>query len=313
MVMVSEDEKFNPASATREIFTQAINRALNDMTDAQIESLVRSAVGTEMSQRQMADLNLQSAIETAVSAIRSEMTQKADTSAVTTAVADEAAARQAADTTVYNDAAELVTDETAARQSADAELHDAVGAVAALGAKNLLEVTSTTRAVNGVTFTVNNDQTITVNGTNTGTSTALFVINDIPLQSGIAYTLSGCPSGGSSATYYIGSLDTTDWQEFTTDTGNGGTATLSEPKTIRFRIGIRSGVTVNNLVFKPMLRRAEITDDTFAPYAPTNRELYEMILALQSGATIQSAPASLMQAGRIDAELSDAQGVTDDA
>lgn len=38
----------------------------------------------------------------------------------------------------------------------------------------------------------------------------------------------------------------------------------------------------------------------FVPYAPTNRELYEMILALQSGVSAQSA-ASLMQAGRIDA------------
>lgn len=147
--------------------------------------------------------------------------------------------------------------------------------IANLGAKNLLEVTSATRTVNGVTFTVNNDQTITVNGTNTGTSTALFAINNIPLQSGIAYTLSGCPSGGSSATYYLGSLDTTNWQTFATDTGNGGTATLSEPKAIQFRIGVRTGVTVNNLVFKPMLRRAEITDNTFVPYAPTNRELYE--------------------------------------
>lgn len=42
----------------------------------------------------------------------------------------------------------------------------------------------------------------------------------------------------------------------------------------------------------------------FVPYAPTNRELYEMILALQSGRSVQSA-ASLMQAGRIDAELMD--------
>ena len=148
-----------------------------------------------------------------------------------------------------------------------------IGAVANAGAKNLLKVTSSTQTINGVTFTVNNDQTITVNGTNTGKSTALFVINDIPLQLGIAYTLSGCPSGGSTATYYIGSLDTTDWQEFTTDTGNGGTATLNEPKTIRFRIGIRSGVTVDNLVFKPMLRPASITDDTLVPYAKTNREL----------------------------------------
>lgn len=202
--------------------------------------------------------------------------------------------------------ADIVSDFEADQQRQESE----IGAVAALVAKNLLKVTSATRTVNGVTFTVNNDQTITVNGTNTGTSTALFVINDIPLQSGIAYTLSGCPSGGSSATYYIGSLDTTDWQEFTTDTGNGGTATLSEPKTIRFRIGIRSGVTVNNLVFKPMLRRAEITDSTYVPYAPTNRELYEMILSLQSGVSAQSA-ASLMQAGRIDAELTDVEN--DDA
>jgi hypothetical protein len=49
-----------------------------------------------------------------------------------------------------------------------------------------------------------------------------------------------------------------------------------------------------------MIRRAEITDSTYAPYAPTNRELYEMILALQSGVSAQSA-ASLMQAGRLDA------------
>ena len=142
MVMVSEDEKFNPASATREIFTQAINRALNDMTDAQIEALVQSAVGTEMSQRQMADLNLQSALETAVSAIRSELTQKASTSDVTAAVADEAAARQAA----------------------DAELHNAVGAVAALGAKNLLKITASSQTIKGVTFTVNDAYKIGASG-----------------------------------------------------------------------------------------------------------------------------------------------------
>lgn len=209
---------------------------------------------------------------------------------------DEVQAARGSEASLSARLAEIVGDFEADQQRQETE----IGVVATLGAKNLLEVTSTTRTVNGVTFTVNNDQTITVNGTNTGTSTALFVINDIPLQSGIAYTLSGCPSGGSSATYYIGSLDTTNWSEFTTDTGNGGTATLDEPKTIRFRIGIRSGVTVNNLLFRPMLRRAEITDASFVPYAPTNRELYEMILALQSGVSAQSA-ASLMQAGRIDA------------
>lgn len=226
-------------------------------------------------------------------------------------IGHEAAARQDADDVLTAAVAQINAAllDCAARE----ELNDAVGALAALGAKNLLKVTSATQTINGVTFTVNNDQTITVNGTNTSTSTALFVIEDIPLQSGIAYTLSGCPSGGSTASYYIGSLDTTNWQEFTTDTGNGNTATLNEPKTIRFRIGIRSGVTVNNLVFKPMLRLAEITDSTYVPYAPTNRELYEMILALQSGRSVQSSAASLMQSGRLDAELTDTQEVTDDA
>ena len=156
------------------------------------------------------------------------------------------------------------------------------------GVKNLLRITSQSQTISGVTFTVNDDQTITVNGTNTGTSTALFVINDISLPSGIAYTLSGCPSGGSTATYYLGSLDTANWQEFTVDTGNGNTATLDEPKTIRFRIGIRSGVTVDNLVFKPMLRHAEITDGTFKPYAPTNRELYETKVSQKEALTAKT-------------------------
>lgn len=35
------------------------------------------------------------------------------------------------------------------------------------------------------------------------------------------------------------------------------------------------------VIVYPMVRNAAITDGTYTPYAPTNRELYEMILALQ--------------------------------
>lgn len=38
----------------------------------------------------------------------------------------------------------------------------------------------------------------------------------------------------------------------------------------------------------PMIRNAVIRNSTFEPYAPTNRELYEMILALQNGRSVQS-------------------------
>jgi hypothetical protein len=51
----------------------------------------------------------------------------------------------------------------------------------------------------------------------------------------------------------------------------------------------------------PMIRRAEITDGTFQPYAPTNRELYEMILALQNGRSVQSVnPTSTLNLSRND-------------
>ena len=245
-----------------------------------------------MSQRQMADLNLQSALESSISAIRSEMTQKADTSAVTTAVADEAAARQAA----------------------DAELHDAVGVVAALGAKNLLKVTSTTQTINGVTFTVNADQTVSLSGT--ATATATFVIVDNATSNAIpdgSYILTGCPSGGGNNTYDL------RWYLYSSgksayDQGSGASVNKTGNTTSsNIAILIRSGVNTDGLVFRPMLRNSEITDAAYVPYAPTNRELYEMILALQSGVSAQSSAASLMQAGRLDAELTDAQEVTDDA
>lgn len=44
---------------------------------------------------------------------------------------------------------------------------------------------------------------------------------------------------------------------------------------------IRAYTSVANEYTEFMIRHAEITDSTFVPYAPTNRELYEMILALQ--------------------------------
>lgn len=51
---------------------------------------------------------------------------------------------------------------------------------------------------------------------------------------------------------------------------------------------VRAGAVMDNVVFKPMLRDASIEDNTYQPYAPTNRELYEMILALQSGNSTNS-------------------------
>lgn len=104
----------------------------------------------------------------------------------------------------------------------------------------------TTKTANGVTFTVNSDGSVTVNGT--ATSDADFMLLRGPIQGySESYFLSGCPSGGSDTTYYIS-------ENFTAskDTGNG-VVLNNLPSDQVWRIVIKSGTTVNNLVFRPML------------------------------------------------------------
>jgi hypothetical protein len=73
---------------------------------------------------------------------------------------------------------------------------------------------------------------------------------------------------------------------------------------------IPNNSTIANLTIRPMIRRAEIADDTFIPYAPTNRELYEMILALQSGTASVSRAAEL-PAQRDAADSTDGEVLTE--
>ena len=137
------------------------------------------------------------------------------------------------------------------------------------GGKNLLQNIATTQEKNGVTFTVNSDGTVTANGTSTGTI-------DIKVAEGIfengkSYILSGCPSGGSTNTYMIYNGNASQ----IVDVGSGNEFTFSSQLNYVF-IGIRSGVTLNNLVFKPMLTLADVPDSDYAhyqPYAKTNVEL----------------------------------------
>jgi hypothetical protein len=59
------------------------------------------------------------------------------------------------------------------------------------------------------------------------------------------------------------------------DTGQGFIFSVTN-STVRYEIKLdvtTSGVSVDNLVFKPMIRRVEDTDPTWQPYAKTNKEL----------------------------------------
>ena len=109
----------------------------------------------------------------------------------------------------------------------------------------------------GITYTVNSDGTITANGTATGRSEFVLSANKSDWASG-NYVLSGCPSGGSTDTYSLQTINGFS------DTGSGlkvnNTAELK-----RISIIIKKGTTVSNLVFKPQLELGT-TSTAYTPY-----------------------------------------------
>lgn len=134
------------------------------------------------------------------------------------------------------------------------------------GGKNLLENTATTRTINGVTFTVNADGTVNVNGN--ATADAWLEIKrfsaDAPNFGGCV--MSGCPAGGSLNTYFL--RWTNNSTTSATDDGNS-TCVIPDAHTgaAIIAICVKSGVTVSNLIFKPMICLVSISDATYQPYS----------------------------------------------
>lgn len=131
--------------------------------------------------------------------------------------------------------------------------------------KNLLKYpyVNTTKTINGITFTDNGDGTITANGTATATVSFSLIWKNLHIPKG-TYTISGCPKGGNVNTgFFI--VCGTDSIRFATDTGNGGTFGVeNDINDFTFSLRINSGVTVDNLVFRPQLE----IGSTATPYEP---------------------------------------------
>ena len=116
---------------------------------------------------------------------------------------------------------------------------------------NLLKNNATSQTINGVTFTVNEDGTVTANGT--ATNTSYIAVNSFLYVANQDYVLSGCPNSGSDNTYKMYSINTSTGAGHTNDYGEGGAIKVSAEQVGEIRIRIASGYTANNLVFKPML------------------------------------------------------------
>jgi len=166
-----------------------------------------------------------------------------------------------------------------------------------LGAKNLnsypyYQADSVTS--NDVTFTVQSDGSVLVNGTASADTTYIFhtrasELNSLILPNG-RYIISGCPSTGSSSTYRINANRTVSGSGvvYGSDIGKGLEVTLNgdDYSNDRVRLGlyiyINNGTTLDNIVFKPMIRLASDKDETYQPYSMTNQDITSYVQSISN-------------------------------
>lgn len=128
--------------------------------------------------------------------------------------------------------------------------------------KNLLNVTAKTTTVQGLTFTVNEDKSITINGTNTGTGTAFLKLADIFVLPAGNYTLSNKKSNAN-----INSFIFYD-DKYNFVTKNISNATFTKDTTIKPYIRVKAGATVNNQTIYPMILKGTYTEENLPAYTP---------------------------------------------
>lgn len=143
---------------------------------------------------------------------------------------------------------------------------------------NFLKPTLTTTTNAGIACTYNGDGTYTLNGTSTDAVFLILDSNVIPKQG--KYKLIGCPSGGEYGKYglWLAEQATYEYGEY----GNGKELIFDGETTVKLTIVVWQGITLNNMVFKPMLTTdLNATYNDFKPYTettaaiPTDAPLYE--------------------------------------
>lgn len=113
---------------------------------------------------------------------------------------------------------------------------------------------------NGISFTVNNDGSVTANGTATNNTAFTFLVNENISVSG-DYTISGI-TGGSKDTYYIQPYIDNIAQKILTD---GSYSYNWEGVLTRCTMYIMAGCSINNLIIKPQLEVGKVATE-YTPY-----------------------------------------------
>ena len=139
--------------------------------------------------------------------------------------------------------------------------------------KNLLKNTAATKTVSGITFTVNDDKSVTLNGTSTaqadfylsgawGSTSEILQKNKYITSIGVSQssTFNGFVMHCINNTTSIGSPSC-----------NYPSLAVNSAITAVY-ISVSKGYTFSNYKLYPMIRYADITDDTYEPYQPSVQE-----------------------------------------
>ena len=133
--------------------------------------------------------------------------------------------------------------------------------------KNLLENTAVNGTHNGLTFTVNNDGSVTVNGT--ANAEMYYKFGAMLYEHIVGTVFSGC-TGGSGNTFQINVSYYNSSHEWINgfNVTDGSVKFIEDANAVYVSVfaNIISGYTANNITFYPMVRLASETDDTYEPY-----------------------------------------------
>lgn len=148
-----------------------------------------------------------------------------------------------------------------------------IGVVAALGAKNALRITASSGVLNTATIDIADDGVIRISGQPTANGTYVISAGIELVIPENAYILSiGAEAGNTKMTISLRRAGTSQY----VDLFRAESRIIPAGTYDRAHIYLYADTVYDTHVY-PMIRRAEITDSTYVPYAPTNRELYELI------------------------------------
>ena len=142
--------------------------------------------------------------------------------------------------------------------------------------RNILPNNAVNKTVGGITFVVNDDGTVTANGT--ATADVYYNIAKMPLAENLVLT--GCPEGGTANTYFFYAQDTVTNDRLATDTGEGSDIVASS-NDCNINICIRNGVAVNDLVFSPMIQNKDVSATGYVKHYSSNVQLDAAIAELK--------------------------------